>query len=187
MVGKKATKLFIDASYKEQSEPIGKFRIDPELSTTRSKVYSNPKGQAVIAHQGSKGIEDWLINNPALLVGKYKKTQRYKDIEAVQKKVNSKYGQENVQTISHSQTGKASQILAKKGLTDPGNSTSLNPAIVGKHKGVRVLRSSGDLVSALTKIRPQDEVIPATSFNPRIEHGTSILGGGFDFDQKRYM
>ena len=55
MVGKMATKLFIDASYKEQSEPIGKFRVDPELSTARSKVNSNSKEQAVIAHQGSKG------------------------------------------------------------------------------------------------------------------------------------
>ena len=89
--------------------------------------------------------------------------------------------------VTHSQTGKASQILAKKGLTDQGKSTALNPAIVGKHKEVRVLRSSGDLVSALKKIQPQDEVIPATSFNPLIEHGTSILGGGFDIDQKRYM
>ena len=55
MIGKKATKLFIDASYKDQPEPIGKFRIDPELSTRRSKVYSNPKGQAIVTHQGLQG------------------------------------------------------------------------------------------------------------------------------------
>jgi hypothetical protein len=94
MLGKKATKLFIDASYKDQPEPIGKFRIDPELSTRRSKVFSNPKGQAIVAHHGSQGVKDWLLNNPAILFGKYKKTQRYKDIEDVQKKVNAKYGKE---------------------------------------------------------------------------------------------
>ena len=115
MIDKKATKLFIDVSYKDQLEPVGKFQIDPELSTRRSKVYSNPKGQAIVAHQGSQGAKDWIINNPALLVGKYKKTQRYKDIKDVQKKVNTKYGQENVQTTSHSQTGEASRLLAKKG------------------------------------------------------------------------
>jgi len=188
-LGKKATKLFIDASYKDDPEPIGKFQIDPELSTNRSKVYVNPSGKVVIANQGSKGVKDWLVNNPALLVGKYKKTDRYKDIEKVQKAVNAKYGKKNIEVVTHSQTGEASRLLAKKGLTEPGQSTSLNPAIIGrKPKGVKVYRSSADVVSSLTKLDPNDVIIPAKSYNPIIEHGTSILGGGqFDPEQKRYQ
>ena len=186
MLGKKATKLFIDASYKDQPEPIGKFRIDPELSTRRSKVFSNPKGQAIVAHQGSQGAKDWLLNNPAILVGKYKKTQRYKDIEDVQKKVNAKYGQENVQTVTHSQTGQASRLLAKKGLTN--QSVTLNPAIIGrKPKGLKVIRSTGDIVSAFTKLNDNDVEIKAKTGNPIAEHGTSILGGYCDPDPKRYQ
>jgi hypothetical protein len=187
-LGKKATKLFIDASYKDKSQPIGKFQIDSELSTNRSKVYVNPSGKVVVAHQGSQGAKDWLVNNPAILVGQYKKTQRYKDIKDVQKKVNAKYGKQNVETVTHSQTGDASRLLAKKGLTDPDKSTAFNPAIIGKKKNVKVIRSSGDIVSALTKLNSGDEIIPATSYNPIEQHGTSILGGGqFDLDQKRYL
>jgi len=188
-LGKKATKLFINASYKDHPEPIGKFQIDPELSTSRSKVYVNPSGKVVVAHQGSKGVKDWAINNPAILLGQYKKTQRYKNIEDVQKAVNAKYGVDNVETISHSQTGQASRQLAKEGLTKSGKSQTLNPAIIGrKPKGVKVYKSSADVVSAFTKLDKGDEVIPATSYNPITEHSPSILGGGqFDVEQKRYQ
>ena len=186
-LGKKATKLFLEQAYKDKPEPVGKFQIDKELSTKRSKVYVNPKGQVVVAHQGSKGTQDWLYNNPSLILGKYKTTDRYKAIEDVQKKVNAKYGKESVETVSHSQTGQASRLLAKKGLTVPTQSTTLNPAIIGNKKNVKVYRSSGDIVSAFTKLDPLDETIQAKTYNPITEHGTSILGGGFDFDQKRYM
>ena len=187
-LGKKASKLFIDASYKDQPEPIGKFKIDPELSTRRSKVYVNPKGKVVVAHQGSTTTSDWTKYNPSILLGQYKNTKRFKDIKEVQQKVNAKYGKENVETITHSQTGEASRILAKKGLTAPNASTTLNPAIIGKKKDVKVYRSSGDLVSSLTKLDPQDVTIQAKTYNPITEHGTSILGSGmFDFDPKRYQ
>jgi hypothetical protein len=188
-LGRKATKLFIDESYKKRPEPVGKFQIDKELSTNRSKVYVNPSGKVVVSHQGSKGVKDWVYNNPALLLGQYKKTDRYKDIKAVQKAVNKKYGIDNVETVSHSQTGQASRQLSKEGLTKSGQSQTLNPAIIGrKPKGLKVYKSSGDIVSALTKTGKRDEVIPATSLNPIIQHGTSILGAGeFDFEPKRYM
>ena len=188
MLGKKATKLFIDTAYNEQPQ-IGKFKIDKDLSSKRSKVYANPKGKVVVSHQGSATKRDWLVNNPAILIGQYKNTKRYKNIQKLQEKVNEKYGKENVQTVSHSQTGKASQILAKKGITAPNQSTTLNPAIIGKKpRGLKVYRSSGDIVSALTKLDPSDQVIPAKTWNPLTEHGTTVLGGSeFDQDQKRYM
>ena len=188
MLGKKATKVFIDTAYNEQPQ-IGKFKIDKDLSSKRSKVYVNPKRKVVVSHQGSTTKRDWFVNNPALLTGQYKNTKRYKNIENLQEKVNEKYGKENVQTVSNSQSGKASQILAKKEITNPNQSTILNPAIFGKKpRGLKVYRSSGDVVWALTKLDPGDEVIPASTWNPRTEHGTSILGGSeFDQDQKRYM
>jgi hypothetical protein len=189
-LGKKASKLFLEQSYKDNPQPIGKFKIDSELSTDRSKVWINPKGQAVVAHQGSKGIDDWTKYNPSILLGQYKNTKRYKDIEKVQKDVNAKYGKENVETVSHSQTGVASHILAKKGLTESGQSVTLNPAIIGrKSKDLKVYRSSGDIVSALTKLDRGDEVIPSKSYNPIANHSPSILGAGYQFDlePKRYL
>lgn len=188
-LGKKATQLFLQESYKKKPESVGKFQIDPELSTKRSLVYANPSGKVVIAHQGSKGTQDWLYNNPALALGKYKKTDRYKAIEDVQRKANAKYGKENIQTVTHSQTGEAARLLAKKGLTAPDASTTLNPAILGKKdKGIKVYRSSGDVVSAFTKLDEGDVVLPAKSYNFIKEHSPSILGGSmFDEDQKRYQ
>ena len=188
-LGKTATKLFLQESYKKNPKAVGKFQIDPELSTNRSKVYVNDKNQVVVAHQGSKGVKDWAINNPAILLGQYKKTDRYKDIKKIQKKVNEKYGIDNVETISHSQTGVASRQLAKEGLTISGQSQTLNPAIIGrKPKDLKVYKSSGDLVSAFTKLDEGDEVVPAKSYNPITEHSPSILGGSqYDQEQKRYM
>jgi hypothetical protein len=188
-LGKKATKLFVDASYNDVNK-IGKFEIDPELSTKRSKVYVNPSGKVVVAHQGSKTVSDWTKYNPSILLGKYKNTKRYKDIEDLQKEVNAKYGKSNVQTVTHSQTGVASRLLAKKGLTESGQSGTLNPAILGrKPKGLKVYRSSGDIVSAFTKLDPGDVTIQAKTYNPVTEHGTSVLEGGsqFDLEPKRYL
>jgi hypothetical protein len=188
-LGKRATQLFLEQSYKDDPKPVGKFQVDKDLSTKRSAVYVNPSGKVVVAHQGSKTLDDWTKYNPAILLGQYKNTKRYKDIEKTQKKVNEKYGKENVQTVTHSQTGVASKILAKKGLTTPNQSVTLNPAIIGrKSKGLKVFRSSGDVVSALTKLDKGDEVIPAKTLNPITEHSPAILGSGmFDIDHKRYM
>jgi hypothetical protein len=74
MLGKKATKLFIDTAYNEQPQ-IGKFKIDKDLSSKRSKVYANPKGKVVVSHQGSTNKRDWLVNNPAILLGQYYRTR----------------------------------------------------------------------------------------------------------------
>jgi hypothetical protein len=187
-LGKTATKLFLEQSYKKNPKPVGKFQVDKELSTDRSKVYVNDKNQVVVAHQGSTNTQDWLVNNPAIVLGKYKKTDRYKAIEDVQKKANAKYGIDNVETVSHSQSGEASRILAKKGLTAPDASTTLNPAIIGKKRNVKVYKSSGDIVSAFTKLDEGDEVLPAKSLNPLTEHSPSILGAGmFDPEQRRYL
>lgn len=188
-LGKKASRLFLQESYKDTPQPVGKFKIDPELSTNRSKVYVNPSGKVVIANQGSKGVKDWAINNPMLLLGQYKKTQRYKDIKDTQKKANAKYGKSNIEVVTHSQSGQAARQLAKEGLTAPNQSTTLNPAIIGrKPKGVKVYRSSGDIVSAFTKLDPQDVTIQAKTYNPITEHSPSVLGGGqFDQEQKRYQ
>lgn len=189
-LGKTATKLFLQESYKDNPQPVGKFQVDKGLSTKRSVVYSNPKGQVVIANQGSKGVKDWVYTNPMLLLGQYKKTQRYKDIKDVQKKANAKYGKENIEVVTHSQTGQAARQLAKEGLTEPGQSTTLNPAILGrKPKGVKVYKSSADVVSAFTKLDPQDVTIQARTYNPITEHAPLVLGGGgqFDLEPRRYL
>ena len=72
-LGQTASKLFLQQSYKKNPKPVGKFQVDKELSTNRSKVYVNPSGKVVVANQGSKGVKDWVYTNPMLLLGQYKK------------------------------------------------------------------------------------------------------------------
>jgi hypothetical protein len=187
-VSSKELSKFVKGSYakKKDVKPVGDYQVDKELSTGKNKVYFNPNtGKSVVALSGTHGnITDWA-NNAHILTGDFKKTKRYKDAEKVQRKANEKYGMDSVETISHSKSGETARILAKKGLTS--KSVSLNPAILGKsHKGVQVVRSSADIVSALTPMEKNDVSIENKTFNPLVEHGTSVLsrepqeyGGGY--------
>lgn len=168
---------FVKGSYakKKDAKPVGNYQVDRELSTGKNKVYFDPDtNKAVVALSGTHGnMTDWM-NNAHILFGDFKKTKRYKDAEKIQRKANAKYDMQNVTTVSHSKSGETARILAKKGLTSA--SVSLNPAILGKqHKGVQVVRSGSDIVSALTPKQKGDVTIKAKTINPLIEHGTSVL------------
>jgi hypothetical protein len=158
---------------KKDVKVIDGFELNKELSTNRSKVYSNAEGKAIISHTGTNSALDW-INNLYIPFGQYEKTERYKRQEAAQKKVNAVYGKDNVLTTSHSQSGETARILAKKGLSS--KSISVNPAIISKkHKGVQIVRSNTDLVSALTPMSRNDVTIKAKTYSPLAEHSPSIL------------
>jgi hypothetical protein len=169
-------KNFVKASYKKKKDAdVEGYKLDRELSTKRSKVYTKD-GKVVVAHAGTDSLTDWA-NNLLIPVGLHTKSSRYKEAKKIQEKANKKYGKENIETVSHSQSGHIANNLAKEGLTKKGQSTTLNPAILNpfdKHRGLHVIKSSGDVVSALTQA---DEVIKAKTFNPLKEHSPDILGG----------
>ena len=162
-------------SYKKKKniKPISGYELNKELSSKRSKIYSNAEGQALISHSGTDSAKDW-VNNAFIPFGQYKNTERYKRQEAAQKKVNAVYGKDNVLTTSHSQSGETARILSKKGLSS--KSVSINPAIIlKKHKNVQVVRSSGDLVSALTPMGKNDVTLDSATYSPLAEHSPSVL------------
>ena len=165
---------FVQASYaKKKHANVEGYELDRELSTKNNKVYRDPAGKAVIANAGTSSIADWW-NNKNILFGNYDKTARYKEVEDVQKKAIEKYGLHNITNVGHSQSGEALRLLKKKGLTQ--DAIAVNPAIIGKPtEGVNVIRSSGDWVSAFTPTTGSDTVIPATTFNPLVEHGSEII------------
>ena len=169
-------KNFVKASYKKKKDAkIEGYELDRNLSTKRSKVYTKD-GKAVVTHAGTDSLTDWA-NNLLIPIGLHKYSNRYKEAKKVQEKANKKYGKENIETVSHSQSGHIAKNLANEGITKHGQSTTLNPAILNpfdKHRGVHVIKSSGDIVSALTKA---DEVIKAKTYNPLKEHSPDILGG----------
>lgn len=183
------TEQFVKAGYKKKKDAntVGDYKLDKSLSSKKNKVYVNPKTkEVVVSNAGTSSASDWK-NNPSIMFGTYKKTDRYKDAEKVQRKAIAKYGKENITNVAHSQSGETARILAKKGLTE--NAVAVNPAIIGKKAGknVDVVRSSGDLVSAFTK--GKQKTIKAKTYNPLVEHSAPILsrdpkqmyGKGFNY------
>ena len=179
-IDKKELRQFVDAGYKKKKEAktINGYVLDRELSTKRDKVYYDPKTKkAVHTIAGTDRLTDWA-NNLLIPLGLHHKTQRYKDAENIQKKANAKYGKENLSLVSHSQSGNIADNLAKRNLVGDENIT-LNPAIIGRHnKNLKVVKSSGDVVSVLTKTNKDDEIIKSKTYNPLTEHSGVILGRG---------
>lgn len=167
---------FVDAGYKTKSEAenIDGYTLDKELSTKRDKVYANKEGKVIHTIAGTDKAKDWS-NNLLIPLGLHTYSNRYKNAEKIQKEANKKYGKENVSVVSHSQSGNIAQNLAKKKLVGDENVT-LNPAIIGSHKpGLKVVKSSGDIVSALTIKNKKDKTINTGSWNPLYNHSTKIL------------
>ena len=180
MLDKSEFKKFVDAGYKNKREAneINGYVLDKELSTKRDKIYVHPKtGKAKHVIAGTDSLKDWS-NNILIPLGLHHHTNRYKNSESIQKKANEKYGKQNVDLITHSQSGNIAENLAKRGLVG-GENTSLNPAIMGKHhKDLKVVKSLIDPVSVLTKTNSKDKILGPSSINPITEHSTSILGNG---------
>lgn len=170
-------KKFVEAGYKKKSEAkqIDDYILDEELSTKRNKVYYNPNtGRAIHTIAGTDSAFDWT-NNALIPLGMHEYTNRYKNSESIQKKVNKKYGASNVDLVSHSQSGNIAENLANKNLVGGAN-TTLNPAIIGNHnKNIKVVKSAFDPVSVLTNTNKNDTLVTPKSFNPIVEHSTNIL------------
>lgn len=172
-LGRDELKGLLDASY-DGREKVGDWTIDKQLSTKTSKVYS--KGdRAVVAHRGTEGITDWGNNLAFALGGEYlyKKTDRFKEAEKVQKKAEKKYGANNVSTIGHSQGGLQAELLGSKSKEIITLNKATHP-LIKRHSGNQTdIRSDRDIVSIATKT-PTTE-IKAESYNPLKEHSPDIL------------
>jgi len=176
-MNKTQLKNFVDAGYKKKSDAqnINGYILDPELSTKRDKIYYDPNtGKAVHTIAGTDSAYDWT-NNALIPLGLHEYTNRYKNSERIQKDANNKYGINNVDLVSHSQSGNIAENLANKNLVG-GLNTTLNPAIIGNHnKDITVYKSIIDPVSFLTNTTNKDYHIIPKTFNPITEHGTDIL------------
>jgi hypothetical protein len=158
---------FVEASYKKKGEvqDVNGYKIDNELSTRRNKVYTNDKGEAVVAIAGTDNMKDWS-NNLLIPFGLHSETDRYKNSEETLRKTNAKYGKQKVSVIGHSQSGHIVNDLADRDLIG-SEAIAYNPAIIGKtNKKVKVVKSQLDPVSILTQTKKGDVVIKPTSYNP---------------------
>jgi hypothetical protein len=167
---------FVDAGYKTKSEAenVDGYTLDKELSTKRDKVYANKEGKTVITIAGTDKAKDWS-NNLLIPLGLHKYSNRYKNSEKTLKNTNKKYGKNNVSVVGHSQSGHIVNDLTNKGLVG-SEAITLNPAIIGSHNPkLKVVKSSGDIVSALTIPNKKDKTINTGSWNPLYNHSSKIL------------
>jgi hypothetical protein len=143
-------KPILEASYKKQSEAsadLGKlgYTYDPELSTMESKVFVDKKtGKPSVAFRGSTRVSDWLIEDPALLLGiETAKQRKAKDLI---KKVESKYNQPT-DAYGHSLGGFRAETTGAKG------------NIYTYNKGVGLGQIGKKLPSTQTDIRTSKDLV----------------------------
>ena len=175
-------KNMVSSSYeKKGKKQIGENKLDESLSNKKVKVYHNEKtGKATVVNRGTSGsVSDWANNAVYALQGKkaYKKTDRYKQAKRTQEKAVAKYGKENITNLGHSQGSIIARELNKEGLTN--QVIAVNPASKGEKvkKNEVVIKSSGDLVSALVPKGKNVKVIKSKGFNPLKAHSANIIRG----------
>lgn len=180
----KEFELMLKESYKKPNERqnIGDYIIDPSLSTGENVVYYNPKTKEVKnVYRGTEGtLKDWG-NNALYAVGMHKYSNRYKRANEIEKKVEEKYGTDNLDVLGHSQSGAFTQELGKNAKNVVVLNPATHPLYTPKSKNTTVVRSTGDAVSNMHKLNPFNwgkkaniEIKSKTS-NPITEHMPSVL------------
>ena len=176
----KQLKDFVEGSYKKKkdTQQIGTYKLDTDLSTRRNKLYyDKDTGKAIHAIAGTDRFTDWF-NNLTIPYSLHHHTQRYKRAEDFHRAANTKYGKKNVGLITHSQSGNIAENLTRRNKVGGEDNITLNPAIIGFHnKGLKVVKSMLDPVSLLTITNKRDEVLKPSTYNPITEHSTKILEG----------
>tara|TARA_R100000951_G_scaffold52076_1_gene43831 strand:- start:1148 stop:3178 length:2031 start_codon:yes stop_codon:yes gene_type:complete len=178
-------KEFIDESYESKLKDVGEdnhFRVDPELSDERVKVYVDDRdGKVVSVHRGSADWRDWLDNYFYVTRGSFKSTPTYKLHEDRQKKINAKYGKDKVTMIGHSRAGKYVEELNKDMPTEEvlTYNKATNWSDIGRKnpKNQTDIRSKSDPVSSLSFLQRNKNKVVKTkgSWNPLKSHGTGSL------------
>lgn len=179
-------------SYKSNAEngPVDNYVLDPTLSDNRVKTYYDPNTKhTVVAHRGSATGQDWLEN--AMYGIGIKRGANRKHSREMQKKVDAKYGSENLTTIGHSKGASHAQEFGQKGdvvtLNKPVNVTEALRYKVTKNQ--TDYRGEGDVVSALRGVQGGKKAVTLkkskgqkTSWNPikniLDEHATETLSRG---------
>jgi hypothetical protein len=172
-------KNLLNASYSGQQN-VGDFVLDKSVSSGTSKVYHNPKtNQTVVAHRGTKGVQDWVNNAVYGLFGKtgYKMTPRFKEAEKVQKEAQEKYGAKNISTIGSSQGGLQAELLGKDTHEVITHNKATRPFESKAGENQFDVRAKSDIVSALNPFRQKTgkEIEYESVDNPIEAHKVSSI------------
>ena len=178
---RKELKDVLKASYMPQTkaakylEKKQGYTYDPELSTMESKVFLNREGKPVIAQRGLTRVSDWLVEDPAALVG-YSNTRRVNEAKQLTKATKEKYGVDAT-LAGHSLGG----YLAEKGATKNSEVYTYNkaagiPSVFSNvPKTQHDYRTTLDIPSFLGQYQRGDKETVSGSWNPIASHDINYL------------
>lgn len=165
-------------SYNKDAANVGAYNVDKKLSSKHVKVYHDPvANKVVVAHKGSSTLQDWK-ENAKYLMG-MESGKNWNKSKNAQKEAEKKYKGAHLTTIGHSKGASHAEKFGKNGevitLNKPVSVKDLFTKTVGKHQ--TDYKSSRDPVSMLRGLQGgnKEKVIKSKTFNPLIEHGTSVL------------
>lgn len=194
----------LTASYDPELKDVGNYIIDKDLSDDRVKAYvDKDSGKVVSVHRGSKGWRDWLDNYQYLSKGIFKHSSTYDDHKTRQKKINKKYGKDNITLLGHSRAGKYVEQLnddtkGKKKNYDEviTYNKATNWSDIGRKnkKNQFDIKTSSDPVSVLLgwqKSKNKPTTIKTKTWNPLKAHspkmlsklGNKLIGKGYSGGQ----
>jgi hypothetical protein len=160
------------AAYLEKTQG---YSYDPQLSSMQQKVFLDRDGKPIITQRGSTRLSDWLIEDPAALVG-YSNTSRVKEAKELAKATKEKYGVDATVT-GHSLGG----YLAEQGKTKGSDVYTYNkaagiPSVFSSiPKTQHDYRTPLDIPSFLGQYQGGDKNTVSGSWNPIASHDIKYL------------
>ena len=180
-MNKSELKDVLKASYMPQSKAAAYmekkhgYSYDPQLSSMQQKVFINKEGKPIITQRGSTRVSDWLIEDPAALVG-FSNTSKVKEAKQLAKATKEKYGVDATVT-GHSLGG----YLAEKGATKCSDVYTYNKAagILSVFSNIpktqNDYRTPLDIPSFLGQYQRGDKETVPGSWNPIESHDIKFL------------
>lgn len=151
-------KEIIDNTYLNSTKDIREYRYNHELSTDKSKVWSNDSGHAIISHKGTDDKHDllfgWKDKHDILTDAQYAvgyKGSRFKRSSKAQQAVERRFGPENVTTVGHSLGGAVAENVAHPKSKVVTYNKYAAPFSKAREQGQTDLRHHWDPASALDK------------------------------------
>lgn len=146
----------LQSSYLPQQEAAKKmkkkgYKYDSELSNMETKIFINEQDEPIVVHRGSTRLGDWW-DDAKIAIGVGSNTQRVKDAQEINKKVEKKYGK-GAHNIGHSYGGYIAENAKGKGNIITFNKAAGLGDLFTKKNSNRQLDifAEGDIVSKIAQ------------------------------------
>ena len=173
-------KPILEASYAKNKEAKNileknNYKLDKDLSTKEARVFVDQDGTPNITVRGSKSVKDFLISDPLLALGLSKYDPRQKQTNKLIEKTKSKYSKDP-NLFGHSLAGSLISNANTKGtITTFNKGAGINDLYKKIPKNQTDIRTSGDLVSALSTTQKGKNKITLKNNNIFTSHGLNNL------------